>query len=243
MFGAKVSNNWCSCSIRIWIIFVFSKSHMQSFELIERGSQLNSYLLFISLLSLAFIAYARLSTPNALSLSWRRFLKTSRVESFGFDDEKMRPQTQALFFINFYLSLNLCVYLFVAEFYARTEALLMSTIVVAAWVLYQTLVYRFVLFLVDQWKWVAAFAEVNKQVWSFTGLIFLALAFLWTINGQANDLINNLFILCSLLLYFWRIFKSWRIAQQANLEWYYLILYLCALEILPMLLVWRWFIS
>ncbi|MEY2652961.1 MAG: hypothetical protein RLZZ321_2055 [Bacteroidota bacterium] len=216
---------------------------MQSFELIERGSQLNSYLLFISLLSLAFIAYARLSTPNALSLSWRRFLKTSRVESFGFDDEKMRPQTQALFFINFYLSLNLCVYLFVAEFYARTEALLMSTIVVAAWVLYQTLVYRFVLFLVDQWKWVAAFAEVNKQVWSFTGLIFLALAFLWTINGQANDLINNLFILCSLLLYFWRIFKSWRIAQQANLEWYYLILYLCALEILPMLLVWRWFIS
>ncbi|MEN9421571.1 MAG: hypothetical protein RLZZ107_1048 [Bacteroidota bacterium] len=216
---------------------------MQSFELIERGSQLNSYLLFISLLSLAFIAYARLSTPNALGLSWRRFLKTSRVESFGFDDEKMRPQTQALFFINFYLSLNLCVYLFVAEFYARTEALLMSTIVVAAWVLYQTLVYRLVLFLVDQWKWVAAFAEVNKQVWSFTGLIFLALAFLWTINGQANDLINNLFILCSLLLYFWRIFKSWRIAQQANLEWYYLILYLCALEILPMLLVWRWFIS
>ena len=119
----------------------------------------------------------------------------------------------------------------------------MSTFVVAAWVLYQTLVYRFVLFLVDQWKWVTAFAEVNKQVWSFTGLIFLALAFLWTINGQANNLINNAFILSSLLLYFWRIFKSWRIAQQANLEWYYLILYLCALEILPMLLVWRWFLS
>ena len=214
---------------------------MQSFELIERGSQLNSYLLFISLLSLAFIAYARLSTPNALSLSWRRFLKTSRIESFGFDDEKMRPQTQALFFVNFYLSLNLCVYLFVSEFYTRTEAFLMSAVVVCAWVLFQSLIYRLVLFLVGQWKWSAAFAEVNRQVWSFTGLVFLALAFLWTINGQANNLINNAFILCSCLVYVWRIFKSWRIAQQANLEWYYLILYLCTLEILPILFVWRWF--
>ena len=213
---------------------------MQSFELIERGSQLNSYLLFISLLSLAFIAYARLSTPNALSLSWRRFLKTSRVESFGFDDEKMRPQTQALFFINFYLSLNLCVYLFVAEFYARTEALLMSTIVVAAWVLYQTLVYRFVLFLVDQWKWVAAFAEVNKQVWSFVGLVYLGLSFLWLIYGQANEILKQGYILIFIAAYCWRLIKAWRACLQANLEWYYLILYLCALEILPILFVWRW---
>ena len=214
---------------------------MQSFELIERGSQLNSYLLFISLLSLAFIAYARLSTPNAIYLSWRRFWKTSRVESFGFDDDKMRPQTQALFFLNFYLSLNLCVYLFVAEYYDRLEALFISLIAVASWIIFQSLVYRFILFLIGQWKWTSAFAEVNRQVWSFTGLLFLGLAFLWTINGQPNDLINNVFIFCSLLVYFWRIFKSWQIAQQANLEWYYLILYLCALEILPLLFVWHWF--
>ena len=141
------------------------------------------------------------------------------------------------------MSLNLCVYLFVSEFYTRTEAFLMSAVVVCAWVLFQSLIYRLVLFLVGQWKWSAAFAEVNRQVWSFTGLVFLALAFLWTINGQANNLINNTFILCSCLVYVWRIFKSWRIAQQANFEWYYLILYLCALEILPMLLVWRWFTS
>lgn len=216
---------------------------MQTFELIERGSQLNSYLLFVSMLSLAFIAYARLQSPEAIVLSWRAFWKTRRIESFGFDDEKMRPQTQALFFINFFLSLNLCAYLFASSYYSRIDALLISTLSVFSWIVYQTILYRVMLFFVGQWKWVTAFAEVNRQVWSFSGLIFLALAFLWTINGHANVMINSMFILLSFIIYIWRIVKSWRTALQANLEWYYLILYLCALEIAPMLCLWRWFTS
>ncbi len=92
---------------------------MQRFELIERASQMNSYLLFVSLLSLTFIAYARISTPEALTLSWKRFWKLSRVESFGFDDEKIRPETQSLLLINFFISFCLSTFLFFLTYFER----------------------------------------------------------------------------------------------------------------------------
>jgi hypothetical protein len=78
---------------------------------------MNSYLLFVSLLSLTFIAYARISTPDALALSWKRFWKLSKIESFGFDDEKIRPETQSLFLGNAFVSFLLSTYLFLLTYF------------------------------------------------------------------------------------------------------------------------------
>lgn len=89
---------------------------MPTFELVERASQMNSYLLFVSLLSLTFVAYARIGTPDAIALSWKRFWKMSRTESFGFDDDKIRPETQTFLLINFFIAFSLSVYLFLLLF-------------------------------------------------------------------------------------------------------------------------------
>ena len=202
---------------------------------------MNSYLLFVSLLSLAFIAYARLSTPDALTLSWKRFWKLSRVESFGFDDEKIRPETQSLLLTNFFISFCLSAFLFFLTYFQRTEAFVMALLFVVGFLLFQLLNFRMALLLTDNWKLVSGISEINKQVWSFSGLVYLALSFLWLIYGQSNNLLNYSFVVLFLGAYFWRLVKAWRACVQANLEWYYLILYLCALEILPILYVWRWF--
>lgn len=214
---------------------------MQRFELIERASQLNSYLLFVSLLSLTFIAYARMSTPDALSLSWKRFWKLSRAESFGFDDEKIRPETQTLFLGNFLISFSLNTYLFLLDHFQRLEALIFMFALVFGFLIFQLFNFRLALFLTDNMKLVSGIAEINKQVWSFAGLAYLGLSFLWLIYGQANYLLQYVFVLLFVAAYVWRLVKAWRACLQANLEWYYLILYLCALEILPILFVWRWF--
>lgn len=216
---------------------------MQRFELIERASQMNSYLLFVSLLSLTFIAYARISTPEALTLSWKRFWKLSRVESFGFDDEKIRPETQSLLLINFFISFCLSTFLFFLTYFERIEAFVLALVFVVGFLIFQLINFRIALLITDNWKLVSGISEINKQVWSFSGLVYLCLSFLWLIYGQANNLLNISFVVLFVASYFWRLVKAWRACVQANLEWYYLILYLCALEILPMLLVWRWFIS
>jgi uncharacterized membrane protein YuzA (DUF378 family) len=201
---------------------------------------MNSYLLFVSLLSLTFIAYARMSTPDALALSWKRFWKLSKIESFGFDDEKIRPETQALFLGNAFVSFSLSTYLFLLTYFERLDALGLAFAFVGSFLIFQLLNFRVALFVTDNWKLVSHIAEINKQVWSFVGLVYLGLSFLWLIYGQANSLLQQAFIIVGLSGYVWRLIKAWRACLQANLEWYYLILYLCALEILPILFVWRW---
>jgi hypothetical protein len=214
---------------------------LPKFELIERASQMNSYLLFVTLLSLTFVAYARISTPDALSLSWKRFWKMSKVDGFGFDDEKIRPATQTLLLASFIVSFSLCTYLFLLTWIDRTTAFGLALGVTASFLLFQLLNFRIALFLTDNWKMVGVIAEINKQVWAFIGLPFLGLSFLWLIYGQANMLLQNFFLILCFISYLWRLIKAWRACAQANLEWYYLILYLCTLEILPILFVWRWF--
>jgi uncharacterized membrane protein YuzA (DUF378 family) len=201
---------------------------------------MNSYLLFVSLLSLTFIAYARISTPDALTLSWKRFWKLSKMESFGFDDEKIRPETQSLFLGNAFVSFSLSTYLFLLTYFERLDALGLAFAFVCSFLVFQLLNFRLALFVTDNWKIVSHIAEINKQVWSFVGLVYLALSFLWLIYGQSNSLLQQVFIIVGLSGYVWRLIKAWRACRQANLEWYYLILYLCTLEILPILFVWRW---
>jgi hypothetical protein len=117
----------------------------------------------------------------------------------------------------------------------------MALLFVVGFLLFQLLNFRMALLLTDNWKLVSGISEINKQVWSFSGLVYLALSFLWLIYGQSNNLLNYSFVVLFLGAYVWRLVKAWRACVQANLEWYYLILYLCALEILPILFVWRWF--
>lgn len=204
---------------------------------------MNSYLLFISLLSLTFVAYARMSTPEAISLSWKRFWKLSRVESFGFDDEKIRPKTQSLFLGNFLVSFCLSTYLFFVSYFHSSVAFSLALLFVFGFLVFQSFNFRIALLLTDNWKLVSGISEINKQVWSFAGLVYLALSFLWLINGQALNLLQYGFIILFFTAYLWRLIKAWRACVQANLEWYYLILYLCTLEILPLAFVWSWFSS
>ena len=178
---------------------------MQRFELIERASQMNSYLLFVSLLSLTFIAYARISTPDALTLSWKRFWKLSRVESFGFDDEKIRPETQSLLLGNFFISFCLSTFLFFLTYFQRIEAFVLALVFVVGFLIFQLINFRMALLITDNWKLVSGISEINKQVWSFSGLVYLGLSFLWLIYGQSNNLLNTSFVVLFLRL----IFGAW----------------------------------
>lgn len=214
---------------------------MPTFELVERASQMNSYLLFISLLSLTFVAYARIGTPDAIALSWKRFWKMSRTESFGFDDDKIKPETQTLLLTNFFIAFSLSVYLFLLSFYPREQAAIIALTCVVIYIAFQMLNFRIALLITDQWKLAAQIADINKQIWSFTGLVYLGLTFLWLINGKAHLALRSTFLVVLFVAYVWRQVKAWRASRQANLEWYYLILYLCALEIIPVLFVWHWF--
>ncbi|MEY3585389.1 MAG: hypothetical protein RLZZ243_453, partial [Bacteroidota bacterium] len=62
---------------------------LTSFELIERNTQMNSYLLVIILGCFAFVGVARVAQPDLISQTFSSFFKLKRPDSNGFEGSKL----------------------------------------------------------------------------------------------------------------------------------------------------------
>ena len=69
------------------------------------------------------------------------------------------------------------------------------------------------------------------------GLVFFFLALVWILNPQFDQVFYHLFIWISIIGFTYRSLKSISVVFLRGVSWYYIILYLCTLEILPVLLV------
>ena len=73
---------------------------LSSFELIERNTQMNSYLLVIILLCFAFVGVARVAQPDLIAQTFTGFFKVKRPDSNGFEGSKLQPSMTALIVLN-----------------------------------------------------------------------------------------------------------------------------------------------
>lgn len=72
----------------------------------------------------------------------------------------------------------------------------------------------------------------------YIGLMLLPTLLVWLLNpGLSTIMINSIFTIF-ILLHFYKIIKGILIAFQNKITWYYIILYLCNLEILPVAILY-----
>lgn len=69
------------------------------------------------------------------------------------------------------------------------------------------------------------------------GLVFFFVALVWILNPQFDQVFYKLFIWISIIGFTYRSLKSISVVFLKGVSWYYIILYLCTLEILPVLIV------
>jgi hypothetical protein len=85
-----------------------------------------------------------------------------------------------------------------------------------------------------------------SQTWtnmlSFS-LLFFMLALIWVLNPSFNHLMSQLFIYLLIAFYLFRFIKLLITSLGAGVRWYYLFLYLCTLEILPMVLIYHYVVG
>lgn len=71
------------------------------------------------------------------------------------------------------------------------------------------------------------------------GIALIPLILIWILNDGGNNVFNWVFLGLYLVFQLYKIFRGFVIAIRQNFEWYYIILYLCTLEILPILVLMR----
>lgn len=210
---------------------------LSSFELIERNTQMNSYLLVIILLCFAFVGVARVAQPDLIAQTFTGFFKVKRPDSNGFEGSKMQPSMTALIVLNYIISFSTCVFLLLYEQSNMLETIWLTIKIVFALTFLQLINFRLVFILSGERAILDSMSAVNKQIWSFGGFILTCMALLWILNQELQHGFEQLFFIVFSSLIVWRIVKGLLLAAQLRYKWYYLILYLCTLEILPLLIL------
>jgi hypothetical protein len=208
-----------------------------SFELIERETQMNSYLLVIILLCFAFVGVARVAQPDLIAQTFTGFFKIKRPDSNGFEGSKLQPSMAALIVLNYIISFATCIFMVLYKDENLLEAMGLTIKIVAALTFVQFINFRLVYLLSGEKAILDSMSAVNKQVWSFGGYLLTTLALLWILNQEIQTIFVQLFFIISFLLVIWRIAKGLILGAQLRYKWYYLILYLCTLEILPLIIL------
>jgi len=212
-------------------------SLQSSFELIERDTHMNSYLLVIILLCFAFVGVARVAQPDLIAQTFTGFFKIKRPDSNGFEGSKLQPSMAALIVLNYIVSFATCVFLLLYKNENLLETMSLTLKIVAALTFVQLINFRLVFLLSGERAILDSMNAVNKQVWSFGGYLLTILALLWILNQEIQTIFERLFFAISFLLIIWRITKGLILGAQLRYKWYYLILYLCTLEILPLIIL------
>lgn len=210
---------------------------LSSFELIERNTQMNSYLLVIILLCFAFVGVARVAQPDLIAQTFTGFFKVKRPDSNGFEGSKLQPSMTALIILNYIISFSTCVFLLLYEQTNMLDTIWLTIKIVFALTFLQLINFRMVFLLSGERAILDSMSALNKQIWSFGGFILTCLALLWILNQEMQHVFEQLFFIVFSLLLLWRIVKGLLLAAQLRYKWYYLILYLCTLEILPLLIL------
>jgi hypothetical protein len=210
---------------------------LSSFELVERNTQMNSYLLVILLLCFAFVGVARVAQPDLIAQTFSGFFKVKRPDSMGFEGSKLQPSMTALIVLNYIISFSTCVFLILYQNEHMLETIGLTLKIVAALTLLQLVNFRLVFFLSGERAILDSMSAVNKQVWSFGGFLLTSLALLWILNQEHRAFFEQLFLIICFSLFAWRIIEGLILATQLRYKWYYLILYLCTLEILPLVIL------
>ena len=203
------------------------------FKLLERETQLSTQLLLIVIFCFFLIGWSGMRTNGFFNLLVKNFFKFSTKEKEFKETLKINFGSNLLLTINFFLSLSLCVFLVFQNYLSVWNASLLAIVSSFLFLFLQQFGFRFVAFLAGVNDITDAIVSVNRNVWQFGGIVLLVLATIWTLNLNQNTILTfSFFVILSLMLLL-RIIKGLLLSFKKRIRWYYFILYLCTLEILP----------
>jgi hypothetical protein len=213
------------------ILFLIAFS--PEFKLLEREAQLSTLLLSIAIFSFILIGWSGMRAQGFLNLLIKNFFRLSPKEKEFKESLKISFGSTLLLFINFFIALSLCFFLVFNEQISKWESVFFSIISSVVFLFIQQFGYRFVSFLSGEKEITEAVTAINRNTWQFGGMLLLMLSVLWILNLKHAEVFNYSFFTLLFLMLILRMIKGLLLTFKKRISWYYFILYLCTLEILP----------
>jgi len=204
-----------------------------SFELTERVEHSFTLILASVLFCFMLIAIVNFNNSQLFYMVSKRFFLFKFNENNFNDDSRLSFGSVIILNINFFISLLLCTFLFFSNSTSLDTTFFYSFIFSLYIFVIQQLSLLLITFFSKHSKTIDLAKALTHQTLHFGGFIFLVLALFWSLNRGGELNFPLAFILILSFLFSFRFIKAAVLSLGIGIKWYYIILYICSLEILP----------
>lgn len=194
------------------------------------------------LLSIAIllITFARMSSSYFLIAITKSIYKNRSIEKISQEEMPLSALSSFCLLINFLICASCLLYLTV-DFFHDT----ISTIALLA-IIYTPILFLFgpylflnlVEFISGEKGITKAIKLTNWAICKFLGILFSLLVLLWIFNDKNAGVFGYILLVILTVCYVYRIIRGIIFAFSKGISWYYIILYFCMFEIIPMYPLW-----
>jgi hypothetical protein len=217
----------------------------ETFQLVERNSVEQQVLLGLALVGVVMVAMSfNLQYRSLLNLI-ANFFKLSFREKDIEESSRLSAFANNLLTFNHALSFGLVSYLFLItfQFLEVKYALWIAIGAVLFTHSIQQFGFRILGWITGESRMITEGAIMTRQLWNFSGILFLILVFYWILAHKNGLITAEIFFGILGITLFLRFLKGWIWCFKQGFSWYYYILYLCTLEILPAFMVFYWVVT
>lgn len=207
--------------------------------LIEKPSNYNVILGSILFIAFCMVSFARMSKPLLFKNLFVSWTKTQNLSAYIKESMPLNKSGSLLLMLNYFISGSVLLFLKLQEFNLEFAHLLLLSLL--------TPIVLFVLGLLGFMITGAITGEarvLREPLYmriigaEISGILFFIASVVWMLNVDMVQIVwqTTIFLFCA--EYLIRILKSISVVYTNGVSWFYIILYLCTLEILPLFVVY-----
>lgn len=210
-----------------------------SFELYERQTHISSFLLLIVLFCSSIIGIGRINNPQFFSILGRAFFRFKTKENSLGEVNRLSALANFGLMLNFVIAITLCFFLLFFNGSNILSSVYLALALSFIYILIHQIGFRLASIFSGQSVIKENISLITSQIWFFGGVIFLVLALFWVLNMRMSLFFSVVFLLLLSLFTLVRIVKGLLFAYRHRISWYYIFLYICSLEVLPLFTIYR----
>jgi hypothetical protein len=210
----------------------------------ERGQPIELLPAIVLIASFVLILWTKFLRPNAFTTIFSLFSKQVNFEATLKESWNIVGVHSWLLNLNFIINLGLSGYLYVQLLKADHLIVQYPYLTFAAAFIFFFLGFITMTLAATLTGVKMIFGLPMQLAWvlpQFIGVILFILNLVWVLNPEASSLLSYVLIASLIVLSMQRLLRTSRYLLRRKIEWYYILLYLCTLETMPLLLV-VWFL-
>lgn len=212
----------------------FNKSMIELLSLHPRETPLSYEWLFACAFSLLLLAVAYVRQDNLIRLVLIGFVSLQKEDSFNSESERMGPAIFWLLTSNFVVAASLALTFVLEKLFPSVHANPILAVVPFAFLIYWNAGQWVIFALVGKHPIIRQLKQHLRFSISLGGLFFLFAAIIFSLNQSLSNIAVAVIFTGFLLMNLNRIFKGVISALAMTIPWYYIFMYFCIVEILPL---------